>query len=637
MTGLVAGGVGTVAGRSSLDALTQTAADDGGNLAVERLSERLTVVTDAGRKRTPNSSTRTCCLLDGSVFNSAEIAAEIGLPPHAAQEAVLAAAFDRHGESMLAQLRGNFTLLVNEAHSNRVLLACDQLGSRSLFFKSDGSGFFFATEIRDLLRLLPTRPSPDEAALVHWLAKTSMPEGRTLYRGIERLGGGRLIEFSEERVAVRRYWSPTYAPQTNLSRADGAEAARAMLAGAVARQVPGDAHCGVLLSGGLDSSSVAALARRTTTDPGSIHAYSAVFPEHSSIDESSLIEEAVTDLGLDRTILAIRGGSMLQGSLEYLESWEVPLPAPNHFLWQPLLERAAENGTEFMLDGEGGDELWKFSPYLLADFCKSGRIGLAAHTAREMLGTELYRGWRSGARYLRAYGLKGAIPGRAHRTFRRCHSPKRYAPGWLTNDSARTLFEHQDPWAWKQLDGPRWWAYMADLLTGVRERLGVGEYLRHRAQMAGLRARHPLIDLDLVEFALSLPPTLAIDPDLERPLLREAIEGLVPDSIRLRPSKSYFTALFHDSLAEPDAALIRRLLTEDPHVGDYVDLEAVRRDVLDDPPSGRHRDRSWPWSAWRLVTAECWLRAQHDDGFATRLLEDCESPRGDWTLSSIPR
>lgn len=590
----------------------------------------LSVSIEAGG-RTEAPSDRTRCLLEGTVFNLdrlSELLAVGDLEP----ERLLAVAYERWGEEMIGRLRGNFALVVHDGLRQKLLLACDQLGARSLFFHSNGSRLRFATELVDLIERLPTRPPPDDAAVVRWLADTCTPEGRTLYRGVGRLGAGRLLTFDRRGVDVRRYWAPSFQGCADYSPSAATEATRGALADAVRRHLPDEDRCGVLLSGGLDSSSVAALARRQA--PASPpRAYSAVFPEHPSIDESSLIDEAAASLDLDSSRVEVKGGSMVRGALEYMQRWEVPLPAPNHFLWQPLLERAASDGRDLILDGEGGDELWRFSPYLLADRLRSGRLVSATRLGREMLGFDQYRGWSSLEPYLRLYGVKGAIPPGVHSQLRSLHPARRYAPNWFTERSAETLLEDWDPWAWKRFDGPRWWSFMADLLTGVRERLGVGDYLRRRAAMAGLQDRHPLIDVDLVEFALRLSPTLAVDPALERPMLRKATKGLIPDSIRLRNQKSYFTALFHDCLAGRDLGLIRELLTERAEVAAYVHPETVRRELLGDSPAGRGRDRSWPWSVWRLVTAECWLRFQRDGDFAEETLEACEAHRDDWVLT----
>lgn len=596
----------------------------------ERSGTGLSVVFEPGG-RAERSGEQTRCLLEGVLFNLDQLSDLLAVG-ELEPERLLVLAYERWGEEMLGRLRGNFALAVHDGRRHRLLLACDQLGARSIFFHSDGSRLRFATEPADLIARLPTRPPPDDAAVVHWLASTSTPEGRTLYRGVGRLGAGRLLRFDRAGVEVRRYWAPSFSGCADLSPSAAPAASREALGAAIRRQLPAEGRCGVLLSGGLDSSTVAALARRQAPDRPP-RAYSAVFPEHPSIDESRLIDEAAASLGLDSTRVEVRGGSMVRGALEYMRRWEVPLPAPNHFLWQPLLEGAAGSGIDAILDGEGGDELWRFSPYLLADRIRSGRFAAAARLGREMVGSDKYTGWSSLQPYLRLYGVKGAMPPGLHSRLRRLHPAQRYAPSWFTERSAATLFQDWDPWAWKRLDGPRWWSFMADLLTGMRERLGVGDYLRRRAAMAGLENRHPLIDVDLVEFALRLPPTLAVDPVLERPLLRKATADLIPDSIRLRGQKSYFTALFHDCLAGRDLSLIRELLGGRAEVGAYVDLETVGRELLADPPAGTGRDRSWPWSVWRLLTAECWLRSQSDGDFAGETLDACEPRPGDWSLT----
>jgi asparagine synthase (glutamine-hydrolysing) len=565
------------------------------------------------------------CLLDGTVFNLAALASELGVA--AVPATVLLAAHERWGERMVGRLRGNFAFAILDPGERRALLACDQLGSRSLLFHRDGPSLTFATEIRDLLRLLPRRPPPDEAAVVGWIAGAPGLGGGTMYRGIARLGPGELLSVSERGSEVRRYWEPVFRQPPALSQEEAAGRARESLDAAVRRQLPEAGATGVLLSGGLDSASVAALAagaepRRTP------RAYSATFPGHPSIDESGLVADARAALGLRGSSIAVRGGSMVQGSLEYLRDWELPAASPNHFLWQPLLRRAAADGVTAMLDGEGGDELWGFSPYLLADRLRSGRALSALRLTRTMAAGEP---WRVARRRLRTFGLVGAAPAGAHGLVRRLRGPEHYAPAHLSAAAAQLLFEQSDPWAWKRRDGPRWWSYMADLLIDTRARLGVADYLRHRAVSAGLEDRHPLIDLDLVELALGLPPALAIEAELDRPLLREAMAGAIPDSIRLRPAKSYFTALLGDCLGGRDLPLVRRLLDGSPEVGRYLRPEAIPR--LLEGPSGQRMRLARSWSLWRLLTAECWLRSQADGDFAAGLLDECDTRAGDWELA----
>jgi asparagine synthase (glutamine-hydrolysing) len=129
-----------------------------------------------------------------------------------------------------------------------------------------------------------------------------------------------------------------------------------------------------------------------------------------------------------------------------------------------------------------------------------------------------------------------------------------------------------------------------------------------------------LIDVDVIELVLSLPPELAFDPRHTRPLLREAMAGRLPDAIRLRPTKSHFDAVFHESMAGPDLPAARALLgRSDAEVGSYADLAKVR-ELLSSPPTRTMERMWWALHLWRLMTAECWLLAQSDPEAVDRTL-----------------
>jgi hypothetical protein len=231
---------------------------------------------------------------------------------------------------------------------------------------------------------------------------------------------------------------------------------------------------------------------------------------------------------------------------------------------------------------------------------------------------------RSVRRLLLAYGLKGAAGPRLHRAVRRLRGGRRYAPPWLRPDAAHAFAASDDQAAWKELDGPRWWAHLVGaVLHGGGPRLAY-DHIRRRAAAAGLEPRHPLVDVDAIELVLSLPPELAYDPARSRPLLREALTGLLPDRVRLRPGKSTFDALFHAALAGHDLPVVRELLgAPDARVAVAVDLELMRAVLLDPGPPGQPYARMrWAIHVWRLVTAECWLRQLEDPAATAGLRAD---------------
>ena len=191
---------------------------------------------------------------------------------------------------------------------------------------------------------------------------------------------------------------------------------------------------------------------------------------------------------------------------------------------------------------------------------------------------------------VREYGLKGAVPHALNRALTVLPGRRHYVQQLLQPQSSALYLDMCDSWAWKQLDGPRWWAFLADLVTSSRERTG-HDYFRHRAVLAGIENGHPLLDdLDLVELVLRLPPELAFDRELTRPVLRRAVTGVVPDEVRLRQDKVDFSVLVVDALNGPDRPIVEELLgAADAELFAYVVPEKVRS-LLDTPLERRHRN-----------------------------------------------
>src|SRR5579872_2299977 len=530
---------------------------------------------------------RTICLLEGALYEA----------PASAQ--ALAEAYERDGEGVLPGLRGEFWALLWDRARADGIVVCDQLGVRSPYWTCEDGVIHCAGDVSELLAARRRRPAPDPLAIAHWLTVSAAPDGATLYEGVRRLEAGHVLELGTGHT--RRYWSPAYEAPLANSRSDAVAGVRAGLERAVHRRLVDATASGVLLSGGLDSGSVAALAR--------CRAYSVTFPHHPDADESSLIDAS----GLAGVRVAVHRPGVLAGAMDYLDAWGLPPTSPNLFFWAPLFGQARRDGITVMLDGEGGDEVFGFSPYLLADRLRAGRLAAAV---------ELAGRWPGGPGYVRdrllRYGVRGALPAGAHLLARRFRGLGSYAPPWLDRRlAARWLESSRAAFDWKGLDGPRWWAY---LVSGITRGIGpaaVYEQARRRAAAAGIESRHPLVDVDLIELVLSLDPELAFDPRHSRPLLREAMAGTLPEPVRLRSGKSYFDSVFHRALAEIDLPLARRLL--DPtraELAAYVNLVALTRQLFD---VAARPTESWALTLWRLVTAECWLRQQSDPDVCTKL------------------
>jgi asparagine synthase (glutamine-hydrolysing) len=563
-----------------------------------------------------SSAHGTTCALSGRIADLGALAPEYDPRPEQWAHAV-AAGWDEHGERALEELRGEFVVAIWSPRDGRGVVARDQLGGRTLFWTTVGGRLAFAEELRDLLPLLERTPDPDRVAATVWLAEGVWPLGRSCFEGIARLGPGRLLRAEGTAVREATWWQPRYQPPLDAPADQLAELVGDAVDAAVRRSMRGSERPAVLLSGGLDSTTVAAAATRA----GRPVAYSGVFPEHDAVDEATLIDDVTGFLEIEAVREEIRPAGVLRGALDYMREWGMPVASPNHALWRPLLEHARAHGIDALLDGEGGDEVFGGAPYAIADRLRRGGVRSAWRLTRALTGMPADASNRRVAAYLRIYGLKGALPHGLHDRLRRSRGPLRHVPAHLGPVAGRLVLDNHDPIAWKRGSGPLWWRHQAYLLTTMRELLDAHGYLRRRATEAGLDPRHPFLhDVDLVELVLRLPPEPRFDRDRDRVLLRRAMAGRLPDSVRLRRGKAYFNPLLTDALEGPDGAAIDALL-RDPaaRVRQIVDGAALDAHLLDAPApaTGASRADRNTW-LWRLGVMECWLRSIEDASFDVR-------------------
>jgi asparagine synthase (glutamine-hydrolysing) len=546
--------------------------------------------------------------LAGRVQRPNSLREDLQLRPEASIQRVLAAGYARWGDALLKRLTGPFALVAWHRDEQRGVLAQDPLGGRSLFVLAEEHRVLFATEVHLLLRLLRRRPDPDELALAHYLVDHSVPDGHTLFRGIRRLGGGRHLELSDAGHFEHVHWAPRYQPPLRAPRSELAERLRDTLAAAVEDALPSSGSAGLLLSGGLDSSAVAAVA----AGKGDLRAVSAHFPDEPGLDETAWATRVTDHVGMSLTTVPIEHRDPLDVGEAYAEAWRLPLPVPGIVIEQPLLAAAARLGADVALDGQGGDEVFGAPNFLIADRVRAMRLWSAWQLARRhpFLGADPPR--RHVWRLFTSVGMRGALPASLHEMLRRRRTAYRSAPTWLRPDLAALYRETQDPWRWKRLDGPRWWASLADVLTRGREVADVADYVRRRARMVGVEARSPLLDLHLVELALRLPPETNFDPVTSRRLVREALQGDLPPDVLGRTDKRDFAA-FHHNLLQTDAGLdrLRGLLdARGASVSAYVDVGRLHRERLERPAAvGDPGWRSWAVDVWNAATVEQWLRA----------------------------
>jgi asparagine synthase (glutamine-hydrolysing) len=440
-----------------------------------------------------------------------------------------------------------------------------------------------------------------------WIERGSLPVPRTFFAGIERVRAGHRLVLSSSGVRAERYWQPRYAGTVSGTRQEVAERRREEAFAAIDRAAAGSRRTAVRLSGGLDSSCVAAgLAARGSAGGESL-AFSAVFPRHSETDERELIEATTRHLGLPIEQVPFDDDiAILPAARRHIERWRLPPNTPNLFVWEPVMALARERGVEVMLDGEGGDELFGLAPYLIADRLRRGRLWSAWGLTAGIPGIGERPDPRVRMRALRVFGIGGLVPERARR-WRQARNRSDCTDSLLGPGELEELAALEDSQR-LQLDGPLWWRSLASGLATGGDAFDVPAHLRREALGEGVERRHPfLFDLALLEAVLSQPPCLQFDPLYDRVLMREALRDRIPEQVRLRTAKSHFTPLLLEALAKPEAAELLSGLTR-PDAPVRLLLPAAAIDDLLAPSQGSNL-RTAGLTLWRLCMADAWLRS----------------------------
>ncbi len=335
---------------------------------------------EAGDPRASTATFEVCTSpLVASSSSRAQLARELGLEPVPEADAELVLhAYRRWGQDGIRRLRGIFAVFIWDADRKRLLAARDQLGPEPLFYARAGDEWLFAPSPNTLFAQPGVPRAPNPAVLIdaiYW--QWPFPEETSL-KGIYRVLPGHVLTVTDARATSTRYWKPfEELEERGWVTADEFVEFDRLLERSVSECLD-LGPCGIFLSGGLDSVSIAAVAldlteRRGLTTP---LALSLAFPTPS---EESVQRGVATALGLTQIMLGLADSIAPDGFVRRGLDLSADWPLPRTFLWAgPYLElarRGAENGVEVILTGNGGDEWLTVDLKLAADFIQARQFG----------------------------------------------------------------------------------------------------------------------------------------------------------------------------------------------------------------------------------------------------------------------
>lgn len=509
--------------------------------------------------------------------------------------ALLLLAYRRFGTSLPEYLRGDFAIAILDPERSALFLCRDHMGIKPLFYRADGGTFHFASEIKALRAIAQDCQFMVRKAALKGYVDGQLPVGepaRTYYEEVQRLLPGHWALVTDDGVEIATYWRLD--PDLPTVRRDGPEQLRALFAQAVNRRLRATQPVGALLSGGIDSSSIVSLigAGETRRRPESVKVCSLVFAAEDVRDESAYIDAVVDAYGLDSLKIDGSQFTAFQGIDEIVAEQDHPVPAPNIPSFRQFLRRLpVESGTRIFLDGHGGDEAISHGNGFFQELAESGRWIRLWQAMGELDYLEDKRA-RAFAGLLRRKGLNGwrrkigrMVKRRraGERDFRRRSRDGKDRP------FEQALHLHQ-------LSTP----LFATALEG----------LDHNAAAAGVEIRMPFVDVDLLEFCVTVPAAEKWCGGLSRVIIRRALHDVLPPEIATRPDKFDFTDRVRRSLWIDHAALVEHALCDSSgRLAQFADVEDLRGKWKTLRNSGE-LDGPGFQQIWRAVTLSRWLAAQ---------------------------
>jgi asparagine synthase (glutamine-hydrolysing) len=462
---------------------------------------------------------------NGEIYNYRELRYELERAGHRfrthGDTEVLLHLYEEHGDSFAERLRGMFAVAIWDAARRRLVLARDRFGIKPLYYRDVDGELAFASE----LRALP-RGEIDLDALEAFLAFNSIPSPLTIFREVRKLPAGHLLSWEDGRVALERF--ARSAPTAEVRHEDEAELVeelRSRLRDSVRAHLVSDVPVGVLLSGGVDSALLAALAAQESSEP--LRTFSIGFEERS-FNELEDARRVAERYGTHHRELVLRpNAALLLPALA--EAFDEPF-ADSSALPTYLVSELAAEDVKVALSGEGGDELFG-GYYTYAADLLAARIGPLAQLAAPLV------------ERLPTSSSKASFDYKAKRFVRAAHLPplERHH-GWKEIFSCDARAEltgrHSsfDPLdvlrtRYNETEGAEELARLQDVDLGTYL---VDDLLvkTDRASMArSLEARVPYLDTVVTNLALALPTKYKVRGLAKKVLLRKAAAPLLPNEI----------------------------------------------------------------------------------------------------------
>ncbi len=536
-----------------------------GNVGVAHLAFNSTPESLGERQPLLSADGRLCITADARVDNRPELIASLSqkgyaVPKSPTDSDLILAAYQCWGASCLSHIIGDFAFAVWDKAQKHLFCGRDALSIKPFVYSKRGDLFCFASEAQQLLQHPAISNRVDEISIVDFLMGYNGEQSRTFFADISYLPPAHSLTASQAGVVLDKYWHLERVAELNYSDSEAytehfSELFERAVQDRLRSSVP---VVGIELSGGLDSSSVAAVASEAIKERnnGRLTALTLIYNKIPIEDERRYSQAVADYLGIEVHFIPNDEANLVAGLNK------VSLESPYRG-WEKTEKRFIAQfkalGGQILLTGAGGDDLLSGSALVYADQLRRGdlsalgRLRKDAHAHNEPFGKLLYS-WFIRPHYHRLLKRPSANANREQLSLS--------IPPWIQSEfAARTQLvqrlQTKPPIHFKS------WARRA-IFKSISQMANVYSlqfhWMSRLAASQSIEHRHPFLDRRLCEFILSLPPEQLWHTSYSKYILRQSMTGRLPESIRLRPGKTSYASITHHHLRHSDARHISHLL-----------------------------------------------------------------------------
>ena len=550
---------------------------------------------------------------NGEIYNYIELRDQLGPGSFATRSdtEVLLRAYRKWGPDCVGELRGMFAFALWDEAEEALVCARDRFGIKPLYYATAGGRLYVASEVKALLPFLP-EIATDLDAFKDYLTFQFCLGGKTLFRGVREVPPGHLLVVRRGTLEVRRYWEVYYQPDFDHTAQYFEAKIQALLEESVNLHLRSDVPVGAYVSGGLDSSIVAALAA-PRQGPG-FAGFTGRFPLGPAYDESPYARQLATAHGFPLHEATITDADFVDNIERVIYHLDFPVAGPGSFP-QYMVSRLASGHRKVLLGGQGGDEIFGgYARYLIAYFeqCIKAAIDGTMHDGNFIVTYEsiipnlrtlreykpmLQEFWREGLfedldrRYFRLINRSGVLGEEIRWEQLGPYSPYETFRGIFRGENVQkeSYFDSMTHFDFKTL---------LPALLQVEDRVSMAH---------GLESRVPFLDHPLVELAATIPSNIKFKDGSMKHVLRRAMRHALPPAIADRRDKMGFPVPLHEWMAERGAVR--------DFVGDvFSSRRALERDLVNNRSAAAKLDvePQFGRKIWGLLCLELWQRAFHD-------------------------